>query len=529
MRHAWATVSIRKFVLRIHMKKITLSFFLFLVVNLTIGQITFEKRIGANAHGSSIIQTPDSGYIVSGFSFSKMTLLKIDAYGNVIWRKNYDNVADDIALDSKDIPSGGFVLAGFTEDTVLGNEDACLIKADSVGNIIWKKAYGVPAHEHDRISSFDKTFDNGYIAAGYTLDGGGNMNATLFKTDSAGDTLWTKIFGGGIGNPAGWADCVQTTSDSGYIMVGTTFNFGAGNADVYLIKTNQNGDTLWTRTYGGLSRDEGLSVVQTSNGGYMIVGTSDSFGAGGYDVYIVKTDSLGNIIWSKAYGGNGYDFGNSIKKTNDGGFIIGGETQSFPAGNYQFYLLKIDSLGSIMWATSFGSNGIETGNYALETMDGGYIMTGYGLFIIKTDSTGNSSCFGYNTTTSVNNCNTQVNNTSTIITSANLIVSSPPLNVIDSAFYVYDACDTTLGIAAINSSVLTLYPNPFTDEIIIKSNEASNGEKEIILFDVTGKEVLSTKTFDTEIKLNTSIVTKGFYLLRYTDKKNTSHLTLVKL
>ncbi|MGB3478637.1 MAG: T9SS type A sorting domain-containing protein [bacterium] len=160
----------------------------------------------------------------------------------------------------------------------------------------------------------------------------------------APDTLWTKIYGG-VEHDCGYS--VQQTTDKGYIVTGYTGSFGAGGGDVYLIMTDSLGDTLWTKTYGGVDSEGGFSVQQTTDKGYIITGRTESFGAGSYDVYIIKTDSLGDTLWTKTCGGIEDDEGRSVKQTTDGGYIIAGHTWSFGAGYWDVYLIRLgpDTLG----------------------------------------------------------------------------------------------------------------------------------------------------------------------------------------
>jgi len=153
-----------------------------------------------------------------------------------------------------------------------------------------------------------------------------------------GDTLWTRTYGGSFPDVG---KCVQQTSDGGYILAGWTMSFGAGNYDFWLLKTNANGDTLWTRTYGGESYDYGYSVQQTTDGGYIIAGYTKSFGAGNYDFWLLKTDANGDTLWTRTYGGSEIDYSHSVQQTADGGYIITGYTKSFGAGSYDVWLLKL--------------------------------------------------------------------------------------------------------------------------------------------------------------------------------------------
>jgi hypothetical protein len=196
---------------------------------------------------------------------------------------------------------------------------------------------------------------------------------------------------------------VQQTFDSfgnptGYIITGGTFSFGAGSVDVYLVKTDSLGVEEWSRTFGGANPDGGYSVKQTFDGGFIITGSTGSFGSGGYDVYLVKTDENGNEEWSQTLGGANNDYGSSVQQTSDGGFIITGFTDSFGAGSLDVYLVKTDEDGNEEWSQTFGGAEWDEGYSVQQTSDGGYILTGitesFGagsrdVYLIKTDQNGN--------------------------------------------------------------------------------------------------------------------------------------------
>jgi len=259
---------------------------------------------------------------------------------------------------------------------------------------LWTRTYG--GWGSDAGYSIEETSDGGYIIAGYTGSfGEGFYDFYLIKTDPEGDTIWTRTYGG-----SGWdrGFSVQQTSDGGYIVVGATTSFGSGLYDVYLVKTDPNGDTLWTKTYGGANSDVGYSVQETTDGGYCIAGYTMSFGAGSSDVYLIKTDPNGNVLWTKTYGGTAPDFGHYVEQTSDGGYIITGETWS--TGRQDVYLVKTDSNGDTLWTRIYGKpysgHHSDVGNCVQETSDGGYIITGHTLeshqllYLIKTDSNGDT-------------------------------------------------------------------------------------------------------------------------------------------
>jgi hypothetical protein len=213
----------------------------------------------------------------------------------------------------------------------------------------------------------------------------------------APDTLWLKLFGGSS-YEAGRA--VSATIDCGCVIAGFTESFGAGAADVYLIKLKPGGGTSWVRTYGGADYDRGFSVQETyPDGGYVITGKTMSFGAGGNDVYVIKTGPEGDTLWTRCYGGGEHDVGHSIRQTHDGGYIIGAHTESFGTGGADFYLLRTDSTGDTLWTKTYGTPRVDWCGAAIETFDHGFAAVGYtydgymglpDMYLVRTDPKGDT-------------------------------------------------------------------------------------------------------------------------------------------
>ena len=180
------------------------------------------------------------------------------------------------------------------------------------------------------------------------------------------------------------ATSLQQTSDGGYIIVGKTKKWAEDTiksrsfkTDVYLMKIDANGNTLWTKTHREKDSDAGYDVQETSDGGYVIVGRTKSYGAGSTDVYLIKTNRIGDMLWFKTYGGSKRDYGYAIQPTTDGGFIITGRTKSFlRTKQYDVYLLKIKANGKKQWEKTYGGRGNDYGYYLEQTSDGGYIVVG---------------------------------------------------------------------------------------------------------------------------------------------------------
>ncbi len=216
----------------------------------------------------------------------------------------------------------------------------------------------------------------------------------LFTSCRKSRDYWFRTFGG-KGKELGQS--VAQTIDGGYIIAGRTDSFGKGKDDVYLVKANQTGEEQWARTYGGVEFDMGFSVQETSDGGYIIVGSTSSFGKGYYDVYLIKTANSGDEIWSKTFGGKEDDWGFSVKETKDGGYIIVGCTSSFGSNKDDIYLIKTDSEGEEEWSNTYGGKDFDLGFSVEQTADGGFIIVGWtssfgegkgDVYLIKTNEKG---------------------------------------------------------------------------------------------------------------------------------------------
>ncbi len=260
--------------------------------------------------------------------------------GEGTWQRTFGGTASDAAYSVQETSDGGYVLAGKTSSFGAGGGDMYLVKTDTNGNELWSRTFG--GTDYDGAWSVQETSDGGYILAGSTKSfGAGSLDMYLVKTDANGDKLWSRTFGG---TDSDWARSVQETSDGGYILAGGTG--GAGSCDMYLVKTDADGHELWSRTFGGTGSDCAESVQETSDGGYILAGCTGSFGAGSGDMYLVKTDANGNELWSRTFGGTDCDEAWSVQETSDGGYILAGNTMSFGAGERDMYLVKTDANGN---------------------------------------------------------------------------------------------------------------------------------------------------------------------------------------
>ncbi|MFH1319235.1 MAG: T9SS type A sorting domain-containing protein [Bacteroidota bacterium] len=408
-----------------------------IIINQSYAQQTFQKTFGGidEDWGYSVQQTAEGGYIITGYTKSfgaglnDVYLVKTNSSGDTLWTKTYGGTNEDYGYSVQQTADGGYIITGSTQSFGAGWVDVYLVKTNNSGDTMWTRTYGGTGWEYGY--SVRQTADWGYIITGYTNSFGAGLNDVyIVKTDSTGDTLWTKTYGG-ADNDIGYF--VQQTTDGGYIITGYTYSFGAGWVDVYLVKTDSNGDTMWTKTYGGTNNDYSYSVRQTTDGGYIITGRTYSFGVGNSDVYLIKTGSTGGILWTKTFGGTSNNAGYSVQQTSDGGYIIAGFTSSFGAGLNDVYLVKTDSTGDTLWTKTFGGTSTDDGKSVQQISDGGYIITGYtksfgaglnDVYLIKIDSNGNSVGCNQSSTATIETSPATLTGATTTTTGSGAVVGS---------------------------------------------------------------------------------------------------------
>ena len=335
----------------------------------TNGNVKWNKVYGGNTNdwGWSIQQTLDGGFIIGGTTTSYGQgpsdgyMIKTSPTGEIQWQKTHGGSGEEEFYSVQQTADSGFILAGSTTSYGQGGKDVYLVKTDEFGNMLWKKAYG--SSNTDFALSVQQTTDEGFIVCGtsYTYSSYGKQaDIFLLKTDSNGTLQWQKRLGS-----TGWDDegySARQTSDGGYIVTGCLRANAAGNSKVWtvaLIKTNANGNVLWNKEFGGIGKDIGKSVQQTPDGGYVIVGETTSFNIGDKDLYLIKTDPNGILESEMAFGGDNDDYGRSVQVTPEGGYIIAGTTLSYGAGESDYYIIRI---GDTMPTANAGDDRTEYAN-----------------------------------------------------------------------------------------------------------------------------------------------------------------------
>ncbi|HYV93478.1 MAG TPA: T9SS type A sorting domain-containing protein [Chitinophagales bacterium] len=322
------------------------------------------------------------------------------------WQKNFGGSYEDFGSSVQQTIDGGFIVAGFSVSTngnVSGNHggfDSWIVKLDAAGNLAWQKSLGGSSEDYGTF--VQQTTDGGFVVAGYSYSNDGDVSGNhggydywIVKLGTSGNLVWQKSFGGSEDEGA---LSVQQTTDGGFIVAGFSQSSDGdvsgnhGGNDDWVLKLDAAGNLVWQKSLGGSGNDYAIAIQQTTDGGFVVAGYSDSndgdvsVNQGGLDYWIVKLDTAGNLIWQKSLGGSDIDLSNYVQQTSDGGFIVAGSSLSNDgdvSGNHggliygDYWIVKLDSAGDLLWQKSFGGSNEDDGTFILQTIDGGFFVAGY--------------------------------------------------------------------------------------------------------------------------------------------------------
>ncbi|MCJ8288734.1 MAG: T9SS type A sorting domain-containing protein [Crocinitomicaceae bacterium] len=510
----------------------TILVLIFLIPTFGYAQSTMQSTIGGNSLEFcwDMIGTLDNNHIIVGSTNSYGPLngnayvMKINSMGDTIWTKSFGGSLSDAAYSVQQTKDLGFIVAGSTRSFGVDVSDAYLVKLNNSGNIEWSRTYG--GIYSDNICSVIPIIDTGYMLLGSTSSFGLDSDIYLIKTDLIGDTLWTKTIGGTSEDYG--LDMIRTL-DGNYVITGYTESFGAGQTDAFLLKVDNDGNILWVKSYGGLDGESINTVLQSSDEGYLISGKTHSFGSIDGDIYLVKTDGLGDTLWTKKYGGLGTDHAKSIIQTTNSGYLIIGETLSHGAGATDVFLLAIDSIGNILWSKAYGGSWHDRGQ-AINKIDNGYMLAGYtssfgagsgDFYILKIDSLGTTGCNEIDVITNVSSTPTVVTS-QTFYSSNTTTVISSPLTLIGNGGISNPLCNN-VGHDELNfNQQISIFPNPSTDQVTIQLNNLSLKDHSLKLYTIQGQEVpiLNSISLD-KITVDVRLLSPGLYYFQlYNENKS---------
>ena len=327
----------------------------------------------------AVHNTADGGFIMGGNTTTygaggnDFWVVKIDAWGDTMWTRTYGTSGEEDLYDLRVVPAGGYIMSGSKRGELSLNTDIWVIRTNDLGDTLWTWTYGSQVN-HEWAGSV-QPMANGHFAVAATIETGssGPTDIALYLLDSGGSHYDSEYFGG-VDDEL--AMRIRQTSDDGFIIAGWTRSYGLGPDDFYLVKTDDTGDLDWEKWYGGAGADEGRDAIITSDGGYLLVGNTSSYGAGGADFYIIKTNSAGDTLWTRTVGGTDYDIADGVVEGTDGTIVVVGETESYGSGDMSVYVAALGGGGAIYCTDTYGTDGRDDGVAIVETPDQGFVIVG---------------------------------------------------------------------------------------------------------------------------------------------------------
>lgn len=513
--------------------------------------IEWQNTIGGgnNDDVNDIKKTTDGGYILAGSSASNISgdktencigaddywIVKIDSVGNIQWQNTIGGDVDDVLYAVQQTSDGGYILGGHSYSDISGDKtennngsvDMWIVKTDAAGNIQWQNTIGGTGI--DFLNSMQQTLDGGFIlgsrsksniSVDKTENCIGGFDYWIIKTDTVGNIEWQNTIGG---NGDDFLFSVQQTTDEGFIIGGYSISNisgdktenSIGDFDYWIVKTDKFGNIQWQNTIGGNLNDACYSATQTIDGGYILGGYSLSgisgdkteASLGDRDYWLVKTDSLGNVLWQNTIGGSSTDVLYIVRQSTDGGYFLGGDSRSNISGdktennwdltqlNPDYWIVKTDSVGNIVWDNTIGGVARDYFSFINESGDGGIVLGGISESNISGDKTEN--CIG----------------------GWDYWIIKLFSDTITSAF---NHQNTTTNIQ--------LFPNPAKEEVTINiiHPDYQNQFITISVYDVLGNVVLTKQAATVNCELKVANFCKGVYFMEVTAGRDVWRSKFVK-
>lgn len=512
--------------------------------HLGICQSYFQKAFGLTFHSRAYSSVLDwQGGLVTAGNIGIATpnlpsVMRLNTNGDTLWSKVYGrhNKVGSYFSIIKTIDSC-FAMCGNYADTAAPTirPNITISKIDSNGNNIWYKSFYTGTSTSGSAYGIAQAQDSGYIVTGRL----GGDTLFLLKTDGNGDLLWSKKVKFDSLNSVTEIVIVRKTFDNGFIIL-FTGTYASSLKDICLMKIDAAGNKTWAKHYGSIYNDYGSDLVQTNDGDFIVTGHILNAGLNGTDPYLLKVNEAGVVLWSKTYGLTTNEYGNSVLSLPDGGIVMQGFSHSLVnsivRGNF---LVRTNSVGDTIWTRAYNTLTSSAYSKVFQTFDGGYIFSNYTnlvsnyvkALVIKTDSSGLAgNCNEESISLPSVNLPLQDFNLISTFYPANML-SYFPFNYPDSSFtpIVYDLCALT-GINQVNENDISLFPNPFENQITINSSQLVKGETTFTINTISGQEVFNrfVKNYTGTIQLNIGELNTGIYFLKISNGSNVITKKIIK-
>ncbi|MCF8370848.1 MAG: T9SS type A sorting domain-containing protein [Bacteroidales bacterium] len=535
------------------MKNLTLlflsAFFLHVSINLQ-GQSTFEKiyfvpggeNLSIGYFPNFVHQTLSGDIIIggargTGIESSNNFLIRTDEAGDTLWTKT---ISENGATNIQQTSDSGFIITGYTSSMMNYMFQVLLIKTDYYGDTLWTKTIGHESIWEMKNSAgycTQQIHDGSFITIGMTSAFGvGEYDIYLMKHDISGNTLWIKTIGN-TGGESGYS--IKETDDHGFILCCQTNSFGAGSSDVLLVKTDSLGEPEWAKTYGTTGMEVSTNMEICLDQGFVVSGYTQIIGSNDQNIFVLKTDSLGNLLWASEIGNTMQDRGEDIKVIPDGGFVLTGFCQN-PADQDKFMvLINLDENGDTLWTKAYGESW-SFGNAVYPGINGGFIIAGhttvdigYGIYslpyLVKTDSLGNTGCESNPSWLTLQNASFMEDTASLLLSTGGVILHSSWCFSKPAGLNDSIVCGSTINIEENRKKKrLSAYPNPFSTYTTIQLENSNYTNCKLSIYNSFGQLVRHKDHITSDqIVIEKGDLSRGLYILQVLNQQG--QIGVVKL
>jgi len=482
---------------------------------------TFCDTTNSNS-GQSILLTLDSGIIIVGSKDTCALLIKTDRNGDTLWTSYFNGGVWTMGTSVVETSDSGYMVFGSIRNNGQGYSDAYLAKLDNSGHFMWSKSLSrYSIGDYSIGNSIIQAVDSGYVLTGRTTNSSG-FDIFLAKVDDNGSLVWSKRLGDA--NNSSECSALCKTFDGGYALTGLIYNASTHIGSALLIKTNGYGDTLWVKHFQvpGWPGYFMYSIVQDFDSGYVLAGNINASGPGGaLDLSIMKTDSQGNLLWAKRYGGANSDRAYSIKQTSDSMFVIVGMSNSFGSGDWDIYMLKINGSGDTLFTKRIGNALDEMGYSLVKMSDQSLLITGLigravqgkcKVLLVKTDSSGTSGCLESRTSTTVSPL-FPVTISNSLPISFYGVLSNTTSHFYSGISTATFCSNVGLQEMARSETKIQVFPNPARNLITFRSYNFPK-HPVVEIYDVYGKLLLTESFLGNDAIVDLTALANGLYVYK---------------
>lgn len=512
-----------------------------LLLSLAASAQTYQRILGGSSfdEGRAVLPTDDGGFLLTGATASfgaganDMHLIRTNALGEVLWTRTYGGQFNEIGFRALAMPDGGFTVMGETDNSWGGLLDHYIVRVDATGELLWSRRIG--GIGNDNGADIIATPDGGFLITGNSGTFG-TRRLMVAKLSGTGELLWnTQV--GGSSNDGGRA--IAAAPGGGAIVAGYTDSFITTGRNLFMVRINDQGTVVWSRSIGNGGATQAFGITATPNGEWMITGRTTNGPGGVENVLLVRMSDSGDVLWAKSYGGPDGDSGNAVEAAENGGYLVAGLARGYQQATVRdAMLMRVDENGEVLWTRLYGGPASAEGFQDLARLENGYVAVGYAsvqpfgfsTYLVRTDLEGTSGCDELDIVWTAVDAGLTVSSPTLLVSSLNIVGNDTPTEPGSggSSLDVFCMNNTTGIYSHVNDvAAMRLMPNPANDHVQVEFDEIPAATDILHITNAMGQLVRSHRAQGRTHVLDVSDLPKGLYHVQFHDARGRTTQRLV--